>query len=440
MTVAWYWAATFLIGMLIALMICGVPVALAFLMADAVGAFVFMGGMNGLVQIVANSTNSITIFTLIPVPLFILMGELFFHTGLAIRIFDVLDKIFAKVRGRLSYITVIGGTIFATLSGSSLANTAMLGSMMIPEMTKRGYKKHMAIGPILGTGGLAMIIPPSTLAVVLGSIGHIDVGGLLVGGLIPGVILASLYMFTIFIRTAIDKSAAPAYTTTSATFLEAVKLLLLNVLPMGLVILSVVGAILAGLATPTEASAFGVCAVIVLTLLYRVCSWAVIKKSIVNTAYISGMILLIVIGSSTFSELLAFSGTTSGLLQWAMGSDVGALETLILMFVVLLALGMFMDQVSIMLITLPIYMPLVHRLGFDPVWFGIIMLLGLEIGLVSPPFGMELFIMKGVAPKGTTLAEIARAGFPFLLCAIVVAILVMAFPELVTVMSNNLSQ
>ena len=162
--------------------------------------------------LVSNAVDSVAMFALIPVPLFIIMGELFFHTGLAVRVFDALDRCFGRLPGRLSYITVAGGTIFATLSGSTMANTAMMGSLMVPEMTKRGYKSHMSMGPILGTGGLAMIIPPSALAVLLASLAEIDIGGLLIAGVIPGLILAGLYSVLIYIQVKIDPEAAPEYT------------------------------------------------------------------------------------------------------------------------------------------------------------------------------------------------------------------------------------
>lgn len=428
----WYWTGSILMGVLLAMMAAGVPVAFAFLAADLVGVFIFMGGAAGLAQVVANSTTSITLFTLVPVPLFILMGELFYHTELASKVFNVLDRVLGRIAGRLSYVTVFGGTLFATLSGSSLANTAMLGSTMIPDMQARGYKRHMAIGPILGTGGLAMIIPPSTLAVLLGSIGHIDVGGLLIGGVVPGIILAGFYLITIFIRVRLDRDAAPSYAVENASKREALMLVARDILPMGIVIIAVIGAILAGVATPTEASALGVCAVFFLILVYRKFSWDSMRKAINGTANISAMTLLIIIGSSTFSQLLAFSGVTSGLLDWALGVNIGAMTTFAIMFLVILVLGAFMDQVSIMLITLPVFMPIVHSLGFDPVWFGITMLIGLEIGLISPPFGMSLFVMKGVAPPDTTYGEIVKAGLPFILCALLVVGLLTLFPALVT--------
>ena len=207
----WYGIAGFLVGMVIVFMLLGIPVAFAFLTANIIGAMIYMGGLDAMPQIVVNAVESVTIFALIPVPLFIIMGELFFHTGLAIRVFDALDLCFGRLPGRLSYITVVGGTIFATLSGSTMANTAMMGSMMVPEMTSRGYKKHMSMGPILGTGGLAMIIPPSALAVLLASLAEIDIGKLLIAGVLPGLVLAALYSILIYAQVKIDKDAAPEY-------------------------------------------------------------------------------------------------------------------------------------------------------------------------------------------------------------------------------------
>lgn len=207
----WYTVAGFLVGMVIVLMLLGIPVAFAFLTANFIGAMIFMGGLDEMPQIVVNAVESVTIFALIPVPLFIIMGELFFHTGLAVRVFDALDRCFGRLPGRLSYITVAGGTIFATLSGSTMANTAMMGALMVPEMTARGYKRHMSMGPILGTGGLAMIIPPSALGVLLASLAEIDIGKLLIAGVLPGLVLAILYSVLIYAQVKLDPEAAPSY-------------------------------------------------------------------------------------------------------------------------------------------------------------------------------------------------------------------------------------
>ncbi len=424
----WYQAAALLIGLVVAFMALGVPVAFAFLATNVIGVLIFMGGAVGISQLVANATTSVTTFTLVPVPLFIIMGELFFHTGLAKGVFDALDKCVGRLRGRLSYLTIGGGTLFATLSGSSIANTAMLGALMVPEMEKRGYKRHMSIGPILGIGGLAMIIPPSTLAVLLGSIARIDIGALLIAGILPGLILATLYVGVIYFQIRIDPEAAPGYSVEDASLREKLWIVTVNILPMGLVIFSVVGLIILGIATPTEASAFGVLSVVVLALCYRKLSWEAMRKSVTGALRVTAMVLLIIIGSSTFSQILAFSGATSGLISWATGLDLSATMMLILMLAVLLFFGMFMDQVSMMLITLPVFMPLATSFGFDPVWFGIMILLALEVSLATPPFGLLLFVMMGVSPPGTTLGQVARAALPYIGAVFLLLMLLALWP------------
>jgi len=427
---SWVAATALLIGGVLFLLALGMPVALAFLVVNILGVLVFMGGMAGIDQLVANSTTSVTSFALVPVPLFLLMGELLFHTGLAMRVFDALDKLFGGIRGRLSYLTVAGGTLFATLSGSSMANTAMLGSTLMPDMLRRGYKPHMIMGPILATGGLAMIIPPSTLAVLLGSLGRINVGALLIAGLVPGLILAALFVATIRLQVALDPDAAPGYAARRATAREIARALIVDVAPMSLVVFSVVGLILLGWATPTESAAFGALSVALLALAYGQMSRGAIVAALRGTLMVSGMMLLIILGSTTFSQILAFSGASSGLIGWATGFEVAPLTMLCAMFLLLLVMGMFMDQLSIMMLTLPIFMPLVHLYGFDPVWFGVLMLLALELSLVTPPFGLLLFVMVGVSPPGTTVGQTARAALPFIACTLIVCVLLVAFPGL----------
>ena len=426
----WYETIALLLGAVVGLMAVGVPVAFAFLLVNVAGAIVFFGGALGIEQLVANATDSVTTFALVPVPLFLLMGELFFHTGMALRVFDALDKCFGRLPGRLSYLTVVGGTLFAALSGSSMANTAMLGSLMVPEMTNRGYKKHMVIGPILGTGGLAIIIPPSSLAVLLGSLARIDIGALLIAGLVPGLLLAVGYVIVIFLQVKRDPEAAPGYDVSRATAREILKVVTINILPMGVVVFAVVGLIILGVVTPTEASAFGVMSVVVLALAYRCFSWGALTKAVDGSMRVTAMVFLIIIGSSTFSQILTFSGATPGLLNAVMDFEVSAYGMLFFMFLILLFLGMFMDQVSMMLITLPVFIPLAQSTGFDMVWFGLFVLLGLEVGLVTPPFGLLLFVMLGVGPRDTTLPDVARAAVPYILCVFVLLIGLAIFPGL----------
>ena len=415
-------------ALVILLMALGVPVAFAFLGANLIGAFLLMGGWVGLLQMVDNSTSLITTFTLVAVPMFVLMGALLFHSGLAMRVFDALDALFGRIPARLSYLTVAGGATFSTLTGSTMANTAMLGSLMVPEMVRRGYSPRMAIGPIIGTGGLAMLIPPSSLGVLLGSLARIDIAALLIAGLLPGLLLAVLYCLVIFVQARIDPTAAPAYDVAAVTTKRKLQLFLTNILPLSIVIFCVVGFIILGIATPSEAAAFGALSVAGLAAVFRCLTVNALRKSLLSTVSVTGMVFLLIISSSVFSQLMAFSGTSGAVVDWAIALDTGPVAKLLLMFAVLLMLGMFMDQISIMLLTIPVFFPLASALGYDIVWFGIVVLLALEMSLTTPPFGLLLFLMLGVAPKGTTLLQVALAATPYLICDGVLLVALLLLP------------
>lgn len=434
----WYFALAFLLSMILIFMFLGVPVALAFLAANMIGATYFMGGSGdiftqmsrGIGQLANNALPTITTFNLMPVPMFLLMGEIFFHTGLANQMFSAIDKLMGRIPARLSFVTVAGGTAFATLSGSSMGSTALLGSLMVPEMEKRGYKKHMAIGPILGTGGLAMLIPPSALAVLLATLANLDVGKLLIAGVVPGLVLASFYAILILVMSLIDPDAAPSYDVETVSWPKRISLLVFDILPMMSIVIGVILLILNGWATPSESAAFGCLGVLALAILYRKLNWDNFVKSVTGALKVTTMALLIIFGSATFSALLAFSGASSGLIRWATGFDLDPIVMLLVMFGILLVLGMFMDQLSMMLLTVPIFFPLAQTLGFDLIWFAVIVLLALEISFTTPPFGLLLFVMKGVSAPGTSMRDIYVAAVPFMACAILLVALLIVWPEI----------
>ena len=428
----WYWAVALLFGLIVALMLAGMPVAMAFLASNIVAAYFFMGGTLGIAQMLNSGFGAMTSFALVPIPMFLLMGDLFYYTGLASRMFNAIDSLMGNVRGRLAYVTVIGGTGFAALSGSSMGSTALLGSLMVPEMMKRGYSKFLSMGPIMGTGGLAVIIPPSALAVLLATLGRSDVGALLLAGVIPGLLLAAMYAALIFAWTSLAPGAAPAYRVQSVPLRAKLKLVLLDIVPMLAIIVLVIGIMVAGYATPTEAAAVGCFAVMILAACYRTLTWANFRRSVDAALRVTVMAFLIILGSATFSQILAFSGASGGLIAWATKFDVSPLAMLGIMMAVIFFLGCFMDQLSMMLLTAPIFFPLAKTLGFDLTWFGLIMLLALEIGYTTPPFGLLLFVMKGVAPPGTTMREIYLAAMPFIACVLALIGLIIAFPPLAT--------
>jgi len=428
--VDWALALAVMLGLILALMGVGVPVAFAFFATNIICVYVYMGGPVGVTQMVTNFGDAVSIYALTPLPLFLIMGSLFFRSGLGDGVFRAIDLWIGKVRARLSYLVVLAGAVFASLSGSSLANTGMMGSAMVPEMLRRGYRPHMAYGPVLGAGGLAVIIPPSSLAVLLGSLAQIDVGALLIAGFVPGLVLTALYVVLISVQAAIDKDAAPQYEVPRATLREKAMAVLANVVPMGVIVFLVVGTIILGIASPTESAALGCMGVIGLLLAYRRFAWSVVWKSLDDAMKVTGMTFLIITASTTFAQVLAYSGASHGMIQWFLSFNWTPYAMLSVMVGVILILGMFMDQLSMMLITLPIFIPLATSLHFDLVWFGLILLLSYEIGFTTPPFGLLLFIMLGVAPPGTKLGTVARAALPYILCTIFLVVLIVIFPPL----------
>ena len=432
----WWAIFLFLIGGLLLLLALGLPIAFSFLLINFIGAFFFMGGLNGLSLAVQQIFPSLTSFALAPIPLFVFMGELMLHTGMAKRTLDVFDKWIGRLPGRLSLIVITSGALFSTLSGSTIANTAMLGEIMVPEMRARGYRKPMILGPIVGVGGLAMLIPPSALAVVYASLAQISVGKVLIAGALPGVILACLYSLYVVIRCHVQSELAPAYDVARHTFTEKVSDFLKYVLPLGFIFFLVLGVIFLGVATPTEAAATGALGSIILAAVYKKMSFDILRKSIAGTLHVTVMAFMIIAASQTYSSIMAYTGATMGLVNLVNDIHMAPIFILIAMMLILLIMGTFMEQVSMMMITIPIYMPIIQGFGYDPIWFAILMLLNLEMAMSTPPFGILLFVMKGSAPQDTTMADIIKSAFPFLGCDLIVMIILIAFPSIVLVLPS----
>jgi tripartite ATP-independent transporter DctM subunit len=310
-----------------------------------------------------------------------------------------------------------------------MANTAMLGSMLLPDMKRRGYADDLSMGPVMASGALAMLIPPSALAVVFAAVAKVSIGKLLVALIIPGLMLAAFYAVYIIVRATRDPTAAPAYSVDEATSREKWMGVLLYVAPLSIIVFLVVGVIFLGVATPTEAAALGCLGSVVLAAVYRDLNWERIQKSLRGTLLISVMMLTIMAGAIGFSQLLAYTGASRGLLEFVTSFDVSPIILVIFMQLVVLVLGCFMEQIAIMLITLPIFMPIIKATGIDPIWFAVVTLINLEIGLMTPPFGLLLFVMQGVMPN-VKMKAIYMAALPFVLIDIFAIGVLMVFPDI----------
>ncbi|HSH70356.1 MAG TPA: TRAP transporter large permease [Deferrisomatales bacterium] len=425
----WFVPLVSILSGVLLLFLLGVPVAFSFLFVNIVCVYVLWGGASGLDQLILSIYRSVSNFSLIPIPLFVLMGEIMFLSGIAPKMMDTVDRMLGKLPGRLGLLAVGGGALFATLSGSAMSGCAMLGSVLVPEMEKRGYQKQMSLGPILGSGGLAIMIPPSALGVLLAALGRFSVGGLLIAIIVPGLLMALLYALYIVGRAWLQPHLAPSYPVARVSLREKLILTAKYVLPLGIIVFLVVGLMFIGLATPTESAALGVFGCLALAVVYnRKLDLKVTARSFRNALRITVMMFMILSGSTAFSQILAYTGATRGLIQMAVAPDLPPMAIVVCMMATLLVMGAFMEPLTIMMITLPVFMPIVKSLGLDPLWFGVIMLLNMEMATTTPPFGLVLFVMKAVAPPDTRMSDIYWAAIPFLVCDAVVMALLIAFP------------
>ena len=430
----WMWFAL-IIGAFLFLLAIGLPVFLSFIAVNIIFIFIIWGGGIGMPQFIHSIFSSISTFVLLPIPLFIVLGDVLVFSGAFVKAIDVLDLWMSRIGGRLCLIAIGAATIFSCISGSSMACTAMLGSLMLPEMLRRGYHKSIAVGSCM-SGSLDMIIPPSALAVVLASLADISVGKLLISGLLPGFLIAGLYAGYILIRCKIQPSLAPPYVPNRVPWGEKIILTLKYVIPFLGIIAIVLGMILLGMATPTESAAMGTVASFLLVALYRKLTWKVVVMTFRNSLQISVMMFMILTGATTFGQILAYTGASQGLIRFILDYQLPPYGILLVMMLILLFLGTLMEQLAIMMVTIPIFMPIVKAFGWDPIWFGLLFLVNMSVGMKSPPFGLCLFVMQGIAPPGITTMDIYKSVTPFILLDLLAIGIIVLFPEIATVVPD----
>ncbi len=429
---SWGAAAWLMLGGSTVLLFLGLPVAFSFLVINLVGAYLWLGGEPGLAQLARNSVNSVMSFALTPIPLFVLMGEVLFHTGLAVKVIDGIERLIRQVPGRLAVVAVVAGTVFSAISGSTIATTAMLGSLMVPVMLARGYHPTLATGPVMAIGAVDMLIPPSALTVLLGSLSGISISKLLIGGVVPGMLLSVAFIAYIIVRVKMNPALAPNSALIEYRGFERFKPFLMYVLPLVSIFGVVVSAMVAGWGTPTESAAVGAFATVVFAMAYRSLTPSIMLQSLKGTIAISAMILFIIVGATTFAQILSFSGASNGLAQAITGTGLPPAAVVAGMMLILIFLGIFVDQVSMMMITLPIFMPVVQALNIDLVWFGVMFLICMQLGLLLPPHGLLLMTMKGVAPPQVTMLHIFQAVVPYVAMSLILLALVFFVPAVAT--------
>lgn len=372
-------------------------------------------------------SSSAISWELAAIPIFMWMGDIIFRTDISARLFRGLAPMVAKVPGGLLHTNVLGCTIFAAISGSSTATTATVGKITIPELQARGYDMRIAAGSLAGAGSFGLLIPPSIAMIVYGVLAEVSIAKLFAAGVLPGLMMAGLYVGYIAIRALMDPSRAPAYegTVSTATLLRSALELLPIVILMGVVL----GSIYTGIATPSEAAAVGVAGAIVITLVTGQFSLALMRDSLMATIRVSAMILMLISASAFLSAAIAYLHLPTMITQGISALDLSPYGVLLILAVLYIVLGMFLDGTSMTVMTVPIAVPLIVQAGFDPLWFGIYLVIMIEMSALTPPVGLNLFVLQGLT--GRSMGETVQAALPFFLLLCLGTVILAAFPQIV---------
>lgn len=421
-------------GSLVGLMLTGLSVFVAFLIINLVSTALLIGS-KGFGLFTNSLSESATIGSYATIPLFILMGEILFRSGSVDVLFDSVDRLVGQIRGRLYAVVIMIATVFGALSGSAIAVTAMLGRSALPNMEERGYSPRLSATVVLAGASLAPIIPPSLLAIIVGSLADVSIAGLLVAGIIPGIIISMMTACYVGISVFRNPDLAPPNVAVAdqdhdqdrgSAWIAAGRMV-----PFLLIIFMVMGLIMLGIATPGESAATGVLGAIGVAAIYRKVSVSMLREALVSATRLSVMIMIIVASSTLFSQLVAFTGSSRALVAWATDLGLSPMAMFALMMLLPLVLCMFIDQVAFLLMAVPLYEPLVAALGFDPIWFWTIFLINLTVGGVTPPFGYTLFTLAGAAPN-ISIGNVFRASLPVVVIFIFAMVLLAFVPQLVT--------
>ena len=419
-----------LFGLLILTLLSGLPLAFS-LGGTAVIFTVLFWGSKALFMFPAKALGTMQSIVMVAVPLFIFMGATLARSGLADDLYDMAYHLIGRIRGGLAAGTVGICAVFAAMTGASAPATVTMGIVALPSMLKRGYKPSMAVGSIAAGGALGILIPPSITMIVYSLVTGVSVGHLFMGGVIPGILLTTMFMVYIFIRCFFQKSEGPAISREEqGTWKERLASLRAVVLPILLVIM-VLGSIYTGIATPTEAAAVGATGGLIVVAIYRKLTKAVMWDILKETVKLTTMVLWIVMGGYWFASVYTAIGASNLMLQIIEGLPFGPIGIVLIMQLTFFILGMLMDPTGIIFITMPVYAPIIMHLGFDPLWFGILFIVNMEMAYLTPPFGLNLFYLKAIVPKEISMGQICRAAIPFILIQATCLGLLMAFPNIV---------
>jgi C4-dicarboxylate transporter DctM subunit len=423
--VTWQLAAAIFFGAMLTLLFGGVWIAIALGAAGVLGVLLInpalVGGLESVVW------NTIENFVLTAVPLFLFMGTIILHSGISARFYRSLAMWLNRLPGGLAQANIGASSVFAALCGSSVATAAAVGAIAIPEMRGRGYDMRVTTGTLAAGGTLGILIPPSIPFIIYGSTVGESVGRLFIAGLVPGIIMTAAFMLFLALQVRLRPELVPA-DVERFTWLERLRGLR-DVVPIALLILVVMGGIYAGVMTPTEAAGVGAAGAVGVALLYRSLTWRILKRSLLDTLRTNAMILFIVVGAQIMSFALVSAGVPRGIVAAIDRLHAPPYAILLLVTLMYVVLGCLVDALSLMLLTLPVVHPVMKAAGFDPIWFGVVLVILLEVGLVTPPVGMNLFVIQGMAE--TPLGVVGWGAFPYVVLLLLGVLLLTLVPDLV---------
>ncbi len=425
------WAAIFILLLLLILVFIfsGLSIACSLGIVGAIG--LLITGHGNMVQVIGNITwNTANDFALTSIPLFLLMGEIILISNVSTNFYNGIAKFLRKVPGGLLHSNILACAIFSAISGSSVATAAAIGSVAIPDEKKRNYKKEYIYGSLAAGGTLGILIPPSIALIIYGALTTTSVAKLFTAAMVPGLVLAAIYMIYIFFNSIINKKDFANVDYGQAddiSYAVALK----GILPLFLLIVIVLGGIYTAVMTPTEAAAAGVTASIVIAKVFGEIDFKKYKEALLKSIRNTSMLLFIMVGAQTLSYALAISGATRGMVTWVTGLGLATLTLLIMIYCLYLVLGCFVESNSMQYLTIPVLFPILKAYGVDPIWFGVVLVVLIELGQITPPVGINLFVIKGIDPE-SNLTEVIRGVIPYIFLMFLMVAILTAFPQLAT--------
>lgn len=376
--------------------------------------------------------DSLNSWSLAALPMFILMGEILYKSSISTKLLNGLMPWLSFIPGKLLHVNVAACLLFAAVSGSSAATTATVGKITLDELKKRGYSKSLAIGSLAGSGTLGFLIPPSLIMIIYGVLSDVSIGKLFMAGILPGLLLATLYSVYIMIVAKMDKSVVPIEEEkySSKDFLNSFS----ELFPVLALITVVLGSIYVGLATPTEAASLGVLGAIILAVYFKSFSFDIFKNALLNTIKTSVMISFIIVGAGFLSQVIGFLGIATAVSEYIGTLGLSPMMLILIIGIMYILLGMILDGISIVVMTLPIVLPIIVMAGFDPLWFGIFLVFMVELSQITPPVGFSLFVIQGIS--GEKIEYILKATLPFFILMILAVVIITYFPQIVQFLPN----